>query len=65
MVSSDSGGLLLWEVEVRTGIARQFRSCFTDYRNPDRIEHRRDELVGQLVCRTDKGPDRKFRVSQH
>ena len=48
-ITSDGGGLLLREVEKRVGILRQFSACFTDYRNPDRIEHTVEELVAQRV----------------
>jgi hypothetical protein len=48
-ITSDGGGLLLREVEKRVGILRQFAACFTDYRNPDLIEHPVEELVAQRV----------------
>jgi len=48
-ISSDGGGLLLREVEKRIGILRQFAACFTDYRNPDLIEHPVEEMVAQRV----------------
>jgi Transposase DDE domain group 1 len=48
-ITSDGGGLLLREVEKRVGILQQFAACFTDYRNPDLIEHRVEELVAQRV----------------
>src|SRR5208283_411740 len=48
-ISSDGGGLLLREVEKRIRILRQFAACFTDYRNPDLIEHPVQELVAQRV----------------
>src|SRR6202158_86956 len=48
-MTSDGGGLLLREVEKRTRILRQFAACFTDYRNPDLIEHTVEELVAQRV----------------
>ena len=48
-ISSDGGGLLLREVEKRIGILQQFAACFTDYRNPDLIEHQVEELVAQRV----------------
>src|SRR2546426_9791609 len=48
-ITSDGGGLLLREVERRTGILRQFASCFMDHRDPRFIEHRVLELVGQRV----------------
>src|SRR3981189_3648853 len=48
-ISSDGGGLLLREVEKRIGILRQFAACFTDYRNPELIDHTVKELVAQRV----------------
>jgi hypothetical protein len=48
-ITSDGGGLLLREVEKRTGVLRQLAACFTDYRNPDLIEHSVEELVAQRV----------------
>jgi hypothetical protein len=46
-ISSDAGGLMLREVEKRTGILRGFAACFTDYRDPEAIEHTVEDLVGQ------------------
>ena len=48
-ITTESGGLLLREVEKRTGIVRQFASCFRDYRDADLIEHTVEELVAQRV----------------
>src|SRR3982074_3858126 len=48
-ITSDGGGLLLREVEKRIRMLRQFAACFTDYRNPDLIEHTVEELVAQRV----------------
>lgn len=48
-ITSDAGGLLLREVEKRTGIIAQFAACFRDHRKPERIEHRVEELVAQRV----------------
>src|SRR3989442_10564563 len=48
-ITSDGGGLLLREVERRTGVIEQFAACFTDHRNPMFIEHSVLELVGQRV----------------
>src|SRR5207248_10868988 len=48
-ISSDGGALLLRETERLTGILRQFAACFTDHRNPDRIEHTVDQLIAQRV----------------
>jgi hypothetical protein len=48
-ITSDAGGLLLRETEAITGIIRQFSECFTDYRNPEKIEHTVHDLVAQRV----------------
>src|SRR6202167_1547586 len=48
-ITSDAGGLLLREVEKRTGIIAQFAGCFRDHRQAERIEHRGEELVAQRV----------------
>jgi hypothetical protein len=48
-ITSDGGGLLLRETERVTGIIHQFAACFTDHRDPDRIEHTVEELVAQRV----------------
>jgi hypothetical protein len=48
-ITSDGGSLLLRELEANTGIIRRFAECFTDHRDPDRIEHTVEELVAQRV----------------
>jgi hypothetical protein len=48
-ISSDGGGLLLPQVERRTGILRQFAACFTDHRDPELLEHTVAELIAQRV----------------
>ena len=48
-ISSDGGGLLLREVEQRTQILRRLSQCFTDRRDPARIEHALESLVKQRV----------------
>ena len=48
-LTSDGGALLLREVELRTGILKQFAGCFTDYRDPDLIEHSLYTLLAQRV----------------
>src|SRR5262245_22912542 len=48
-ITSDGGGLLLREVEQRTGILRQFAACFTDHRDAEQIEHTVGDLVSQRV----------------
>ncbi len=44
-ISSDAGGLLLREVELRTGLLKQFAACFTDFRNPKWVEHPVEDLL--------------------
>jgi hypothetical protein len=48
-ISSDAGGVLLREVEKRTGTMERLSSCFRDYRNEDRIEHSVESLLKQRV----------------
>jgi hypothetical protein len=48
-ISSDGGGLLLRQVEQRTGIIGQFAQCFTDHRDPDRTEHTAKALIAQRI----------------
>src|SRR5439155_212740 len=48
-ITSDAGILLLREVAERTGLLRRFAQCFTDYRDPELIEHTVEELVAQRV----------------
>jgi len=48
-ITSDAGGLLLREVEKRTGIIERFARCFRDYRQEEQVEHTVKELVAQRV----------------
>jgi hypothetical protein len=48
-VTSDAGGLLLREVETRFGFVQQFTRCFTDFRDPERVEHTVEQLLRQRV----------------
>ena len=48
-VSSDGGLALLRELTRRSGVFRQFAACFTDSRDPSRIEHTVEELLTQRV----------------
>ena len=48
-VTSDAGGLLLREVEAKFHFLDQFARCFTDYRDPDKVEHTLPELLKQRV----------------
>ncbi|RLQ20723.1 hypothetical protein DWB85_16480 [Seongchinamella sediminis] len=48
-ITSDGGGLLLREVDQRIGLLNRMASGFTDYRNPNSIEHSVHALVAQRV----------------
>jgi Transposase DDE domain group 1 len=48
-VTSDGGGLLLREVEARFGFISRFARCFTDYRDPELIEHSLEQLLKQRI----------------
>jgi len=48
-ISSDSGGLLLREVEQRTHILKRLAACFSDHRDANQIEHSLESLIKQRV----------------
>jgi Transposase DDE domain group 1 len=48
-ITSDGGVLLLKEVEAKRQIIKQFAACFTDYRDPEKIEHPVEDMVAQRV----------------
>ncbi len=48
-ITSDGGALLLREFDNRTAILKRFAECFTDYRDPRRVEHDVLSLVSQRV----------------
>ena len=48
-ISSDSGGLLLREVEHRTHILKRLANCFSDQRAAEQIEHSLESLIKQRV----------------
>ena len=48
-VTSDAGGLLLREVDDKFRFLDQFARCFTDYRDPELVEHTLLELLKQRV----------------
>lgn len=48
-ISSDGGGVLLREIEKRTGIVKRLAKCFHDYRNEELIEHSLESLLKQRV----------------
>lgn len=48
-ITSDAGGLLLREVEAKSGIISRFARGFVDHRDPKLIEHTVEELIRQRV----------------
>jgi hypothetical protein len=48
-ITSDAGGLLLREVEAKTGLLANLARCFDDYRDPDLLEHTVEDLIKQRV----------------
>jgi len=48
-ITSDAGGLLLREVEAKTGLLANLARCFDDFRDPELIEHTVEELLKQRV----------------
>jgi hypothetical protein len=50
IISSDGGGVLLREVDRRTGISERLAGCFRDYRKQERIEHPVGSMIRQRIC---------------
>jgi hypothetical protein len=48
-VTSDAGGLLLREIEAKFHFLDQFAACFTEHRDPERIEPTLAQLLKQRV----------------
>lgn len=48
-ISSDGGAILLAKVEDRFSIVDQFTRCFTDFRDPERVQHSVAELLKQRI----------------
>jgi hypothetical protein len=49
MITSDGGGLLLRELELKEPIVGEFACCFIDHRDPNSIEFTVEDLVKQRV----------------
>jgi hypothetical protein len=49
VIASDGGGVLLREIEKRTGIIHKFAACFRDYRDPELVEFSVEELLAQRI----------------
>ena len=48
-MSSDGGGVLLREADLRLGLTQRLAGCFTDYRNAGGVEHSVQELLAQRI----------------
>jgi hypothetical protein len=48
-ITSDAGGLLLREVEARSGLLARLATCFDDHRDPEKIEHTVEKLLKQRI----------------
>ncbi len=48
-LTTDGGSLLLRQADRKIGLLRRVASCFTDYRQPERIEHRLAEMLAQRI----------------
>lgn len=48
-ITSDSGAVLLRAADDRLGLIERFAACFTDHRDPNRIEHSVEEMARQRV----------------
>lgn len=48
-VTSDGGGILLRQIEERFGLVKRFATCFSDYRDPELIEHPVADLLKQRL----------------
>ena len=48
-ITSDASALLLRQVEQRLSLFDQVADCFTDHRDPDRIQHSLRTLIAQRI----------------
>ncbi len=48
-LSTKGDALLLRQADRKLGLLRRVARCFTDYRQPERIEHRLEEMLAQRV----------------
>ena len=48
-ITSDAGGMLLRETDLRLGFLDRLARCFSDYRNPNSVEHTVRSLLSQRV----------------
>jgi hypothetical protein len=48
-LTTEGGSLLLRQVDRRIDLLRRVTRCFTDYRQPERIAHRLEEMLAQRI----------------
>jgi len=48
-LTTEGGSLLLRQANRKIGLLRRVAACFTDYRQPERIEHRLEEMLAQRI----------------
>ena len=48
-LTTDGGSLLLRQADRKIGLLRRVAACFSDYRQPERIEHRLEEMLAQRI----------------
>jgi Transposase DDE domain group 1 len=48
-LTTDGGSLLLRQVDRKIDLLGRVARCFTDYRKPERIEHRLEEMLAQRI----------------
>lgn len=48
-ITSDAGGLLLRETDLRLNLTARLAACFRDHRQPEKVEHSVQQLVAQRV----------------
>ena len=48
-LSTEGGALLLRETGRKIGLLRRVADCFTDTRQPERVEHRLPEMLAQRI----------------
>ncbi len=48
-LTTEGGSLLLRQADRKIGLLRRVAGCFSDYRQPERIEHRLEEMLAQRI----------------
>jgi len=48
-LTTEGGSLLLRQADRKINLLRRVATCFTDYRQPERIEHRLEEMLAQRI----------------